>query len=189
MAKNIFTTTQVGKICGVTQQTVIKWVDSGQLEGFRLPNSRDRRVTKAALLKFMKEHNIPSDVLDESSKTRILVVDDEGTILKFMEAVFKDDKGIELRLVGRGFDAGVVSAYKPHIIFLDIMLPDIDGRHVCKLIRDSVAGKDIAIIAISGYSATLDESELMAAGFDYFLPKPFDRETVQRIVEKYMPKK
>ena len=189
MDKKVFTTTQVGKICGVTQQTVIKWIDSGQLEGFRLPNSRDRRVTRAALLKFMKEHNIPSDVLDASNKTRILVVDDEGTILKFMEAVFKDDKGIELEVAGRGFDAGIVAKYKPHIIFLDIMLPDIDGRRVCKLIRDSAAGKNVAIIAISGYSATLDEDELMAAGFDFFLPKPFDRETVLQIAEKYAPKR
>ena len=186
MGKKVFTTTQVGRICGVTQQTVIKWIDSKQIEGFRLPNSRDRRVTRTALLKFMKGHNIPTDVLDEKAARRILVVDDEESILEFFREVFGRDEDTDVRTVGRGFDAGVFSEFRPHIVFLDIMLPDIDGREVCKLIREGSGGEDAVIIAISGYSETLNIDELEKMGFDEYLAKPFDAATIRETFEKYI---
>ncbi|MFH1550084.1 MAG: response regulator [Planctomycetota bacterium] len=183
--KKVFTTTKVGKFCGVTQQTVIKWVDSGLLRGFRLPNSRDRRVTETALLKFMKKHSIPTEVLDDKLKTRVLVVDDEETVGKFFEALFQDEKSVALRVVTRGFDAGIVRDWQPDVVFLDIMLPDIDGRRVCELIRQGAGGRRMAIVGISGYASSLDVKELERSGFDDFLPKPFDAETVKSLLARH----
>jgi len=184
MARMKFTTSQVGGICGVSQQTVIKWVDSGELEGYRLPNSRDRRITDTGLLRFMKKHGMPTDALEEKGKTRILVVDDEVTIGLFIKEVFRDHQEIEVRAVERGFDAGIVNNYRPHLIFLDIMLPDIDGRRVCELIRKGSGGREVKIIGISGYASSIDRNELEKAGFDDFLPKPFDADTIRNVLEK-----
>ncbi len=183
--KKVFTTTQVGKFCGVTQQTVIKWVDNDLLSGFRLPNSRDRRVTDTALFKFMKEHSIPTEVLDDKLKTRVLVVDDEETVGEFFEAVFQDEKSVALRVVTRGFDAGIVGDWRPDLVFLDIMLPDIDGRRVCELIRQGAGGRRVAIVGISGYASSLDTKELERVGFDDFVPKPFDAEKVKVLLNKH----
>ncbi len=183
--KKVFTTTKVGKFCGVTQQTVIKWVDSGLLRGFRLPNSRDRRVTETALLKFMKKHSIPIEVLDDKLKTRVLVVDDEETVGKFFEALFQDEKSVALRVVTRGFDAGIVGDWRPDLVFLDIMLPDIDGRRVCELIRQGAGGRRMAIVGISGYASSLDVKELERSGFNDFLPKPFDAEAVKSLLARH----
>ena len=183
--KKVFTTTKVGKFCGVTQQTVIKWVDSGLLEGFRLPNSKDRRVTETTLLKFMKKHSIPTEALEDKLKTRVLVVDDEDTVGEFFEAVFQDEKSVALRVVTRGFDAGIVGDWRPDVIFLDIMLPDIDGRRVCELIRQSAGGRRIAIVGISGYASSLDIKELERSGFDNFLPKPFGAEAVKSLLARH----
>ncbi len=122
-----FTTGQVGKICHVTIPTVIKWIDSGTLKGFRLPDSKSRRVSRGDLIAFMEKNDIPIDRLDEPRK-RILIVDDDPAILQLLEAIFQEEGKWEIRIVSRGFDAGLAKEFRPDCILLDIMLPDIDGR-------------------------------------------------------------
>ena len=56
--KDILTTGQVAQIRKVAPRTVTKWFDSGQLKGYRIPGSRDRRIPQAELVRFMKAHNI-----------------------------------------------------------------------------------------------------------------------------------
>ena len=57
--KDVLTTGEVAKICNVASRTVSKWFDSGQLKGYRIPGSKDRRIPVANLLAFMREHEIP----------------------------------------------------------------------------------------------------------------------------------
>ncbi len=64
--KTVFTTGEAAKICKVSQQTIIRCFDSGQLKGFRVPGSRLRRI-RVALYRFMKENNIPTDALEVES--------------------------------------------------------------------------------------------------------------------------
>src|ERR1700709_1203076 len=74
--KTVFTTGEAAKVCKVSQQTIIRCFDSGQLKGFRVPGSRFRRIPRDALYRFMKENGIPTDAL-ESGRRRILIVDDD----------------------------------------------------------------------------------------------------------------
>ena len=73
--KDILTTGEVAKICNVAPRTVSKWFDTGQLRGYRIPGSKDRRIPMTGLIRFMKQHSIPIDSL-QSGKTRVLIVDD-----------------------------------------------------------------------------------------------------------------
>ena len=57
--KDVLTTGEVAKICNVASRTVSKWFDSGQLRGYRIPGSKDRRIPVSNLIKFMKSHGIP----------------------------------------------------------------------------------------------------------------------------------
>lgn len=57
----VYTVGQVAKIIDAAPRTVVKWFDSGQLKGYRLPGSKDRRIPKHYLLQFMKEHGMPAD--------------------------------------------------------------------------------------------------------------------------------
>ena len=57
--KDVYTTGQVADLCGLSQQTVIRCFERGELEGFKIPGSRDRRIPEKALLKFMQKHGIP----------------------------------------------------------------------------------------------------------------------------------
>ncbi len=74
--KTVFTTGEAAKICKVSQQTIIRCFDSGQLKGFRVPGSRFRRIPRDQLYAFMRDNGIPTDALD-SGKRKILVEDDD----------------------------------------------------------------------------------------------------------------
>jgi len=74
--KDVLTTGDVARICNVASRTVSKWFDSGQLKGYRIPGSKDRRIPMSNLLQFMKEHQIPMDGL-MSGNPRLLVVDSD----------------------------------------------------------------------------------------------------------------
>ena len=59
----VLTTGQVSKICHVAPRTVCRWFDSGQLRGYRIPGSKDRRIPLPELVRFMQAHNIPTEAL------------------------------------------------------------------------------------------------------------------------------
>ena len=97
----VFTTGQVAKICKVAPRTVSKWFDSGQLRGYRIPGSKDRRIPLNSLIRFMKTHNIPLDGL-QSGRTRILIIDDESEIVEVLEKVLTEQANYEVRTVHSG---------------------------------------------------------------------------------------
>src|SRR5204863_9193981 len=123
--KTVFTTGEAAKICKVSQQTIIRCFDSGQLKGFRVPGSRFRRIPRDALYRFMKENGIPTDAL-ESGRRRVLVVDDDPAVVELIAEVLNHDGRFETRSVNNGFGAGMLAnQYHPELIILDVMLPDI----------------------------------------------------------------
>ena len=176
MAKTVFTTGEAAKICKVSQQTIIRCFDSGQLKGFRVPGSRFRRIPRDVLYKFMKENGIPTDAL-ESGKRKALVVDDDPSLVELIRDTLEADGRFEVRVANNGFDAGMmVKEYHPDVIVLDVMLPDINGKEVCQRIRTDPAMDDVKIICISGMVEEDKIAELKAAGANDFLRKPFEVE-------------
>jgi two-component system, OmpR family, response regulator RpaA len=172
--KTVFTTGEAAKICKVSQQTIIRCFDSGQLKGFRVPGSRFRRIPREALYRFMKENSIPTDAL-ESGRRRVLIVDDDQAVVDLIAEVLAGDNRFEFKVVNNGFGAGMLAnEYHPDLIILDVMLPDINGQVVCELIRKDAAMADIKIICISGMVEEDKIAELKAAGADDFLHKPLD---------------
>jgi excisionase family DNA binding protein len=176
--KTVFTTGEAAKICKVSQQTIIRCFDSGQLRGFRVPGSRFRRIPRNELYAFMRDNGIPTDALD-SGKRKILIVDDDLELVELIADVLERDGRFEIRSVNNGFDAGMmVKDYSPDLIVLDVMLPDINGREVCQRVRKDQGADDVKIICISGMVEDDKVDELKAAGANDFLQKPFDVETL-----------
>ena len=62
--KAIFTTGQVAKVCHVAPRTVSKWFDAGRIKGYRIPGSQDRRIPRAHLIEFLRQHGMPLDGLE-----------------------------------------------------------------------------------------------------------------------------
>ena len=173
-SKQVFTTGEAAVICKVSQQTIIRCFDSGRLNGFRVPGSKFRRIPRVELLRFMRSNEIPTDVL-ESTRKRILVVDDDDQIVElFVDVLGRDDR-FEVKTAQTGYDAGLLTEqFKPHLILLDYMLPDINGNLVCDRIRANPDFLKTKIIIVSGVVKREEIDELLQSGADDFVKKPFD---------------
>jgi two-component system, OmpR family, response regulator RpaA len=179
--KTVFTTGEAAKICKVSQQTIIRCFDNGQLKGFRVPGSRFRRIPREALYKFMKDNGIPTDAL-ESGKRKVLLVDDDAELVELILKFLDEDGRFETRVAQNGFDAGMmVKEYHPDLIVLDVMLPDINGKEVCQRVRADDTLEQVKIICISGMVEQDKVADLRAAGADDFLQKPF---TVDKLLDR-----
>jgi excisionase family DNA binding protein len=179
--KTVFTTGEAAKICKVSQQTIIRCFDNGSLKGFRVPGSRFRRIPRDQLYAFMKENGIPTDAL-ESGKRKVLIVDDDEELVELMVDVFARDGRFEIKTANNGFDAGMqVREFRPDLVVLDIMLPDINGREVCQRVRSDNTLESVKIICISGMIEQDKVADIRAAGADDFMHKPF---SVDKLLER-----
>jgi excisionase family DNA binding protein len=171
--KTVFTTGEAAKICKVSQQTIIRCFDNGSLKGFRVPGSRFRRIPRDLLYAFMKDNGIPTDAL-ESGKRKVLIVDDDQELVELMVDVFARDGRFEIKTANNGFDAGMlVKEFRPDLVVLDVMLPDINGREVCQRVRMDPTMESVKIICISGMIERDKIADLQSAGANDFMNKPF----------------
>jgi len=178
--KDILTTGEVAKICNVAPRTVSKWFDSGQLRGYRIPGSKDRRIPLASLVKFMKQHNIPMEGL-QSGRTRVLIVDAESEIVDVLEKVLSEQANYEVHTAHSGFACGVeCEKFRPHVLLLDMHLKDVAGEDVLKQIRSIDDLQLTRVIAMSNKLTDGQAQHLLNNGFDGYLKKPFH---VRQVIE------
>ena len=129
----------------------------------------------------MKDNGIPTDAL-ESGKRRVLIVDDDQGLVDLLVDVFDKDGRFEIRSANNGFDAGMlVKEFRPDLVVLDVMLPDINGKEVCQRVRSDPTLESVKIICISGMVERNKVQELRDAGADDFLQKPF---TVDQVLDR-----
>jgi excisionase family DNA binding protein len=172
--KDVFTTGEAAEICKVSQQTIIRCFDAGRLEGFRVPGSKFRRIPRHELIKFMKENDIPLDSL-ESGKKKVLIVDDDAEIVELIVDVLVRDGRFETKTASSGYEAGIsTQRFRPDLILLDYMLPDINGNVVCQTIRKNPEFESIKIIIVSGVIKRDEIDRLLKSGAQDFIKKPFD---------------
>ena len=172
--KKIFTTGEAAEVCKVSQQTIIRCFDSGRIQGFRVPGSRFRRIPRDELIRFMRDNDIPTDPLVSGPK-RILVVDDEQEILELFRDALSRDNRYRVETASNGYEAGMLTeSFKPDLIVLDYMLPDVNGNIVCQRIRAHPDMKNSKIIFISGVVNPEEVDRLLDAGADEFIKKPFN---------------
>ncbi|MHC4166775.1 MAG: response regulator [Planctomycetota bacterium] len=172
--KDLFTTGEAAEVCRVSQQTIIRCFDAGRLEGFRVPGSRFRRIPRQSLVKFMKENKIPLDAI-ESGKRKVLVVDDDAEIVELIVDVLARDGRFETETASSGYEAGIATErFRPELILLDYMLPDVNGNIVCQAIRANPEFENIKIIVVSGVVKRDEIAQLIKSGAEDFIRKPFD---------------
>ncbi len=172
--KDLFTTGEAAEICRVSQQTIIRCFDAGRLEGFRVPGSRFRRIPRRNLIKFMKDNNIPLDSIS-SGKRKVLIVDDDAEIVELIVEVLERDGRFEVKTASSGYEAGMATQrFRPELILLDYMLPDVNGNVVCQTIRRNPEFENIKIIIISGVVKQDEINQLLKSGAEDFIRKPFN---------------
>ncbi len=172
--KDLFTTGEAAEICRVSQQTIIRCFDAGRLEGFRVPGSRFRRIPRQNLIKFMKDNDIPLDSI-ESGKRKVLVVDDDAEIVELIVEVLERDGRFEVKTASSGYEAGIATQrFRPELILLDYMLPDVNGNVVCQTIRRNPEFENIKIVIVSGVVKEDEIAQLLKSGAEDFIRKPFN---------------
>ncbi len=129
----------------------------------------------------MRDNGIPTDAL-ESGKKKLLIVDDDQDLVDLMVDCFERDGRFDIRAANNGFDAGMqVKEFRPDVVVLDVMLPDINGREVCTRVRSDRTMDIVKILCISGMVEMDRINDLRLAGANDFMQKPF---TTDKLLEK-----
>lgn len=116
---------------------------------------------------------------------KILVVDDSNTIRRSAE-IFLAQAGCQVVLAEDGFDAlAKIADHAPDLIFVDIMMPRLDGYQTCALIKKNARLKSTPVIMLSSKDGLFDRARGRLAGSDEYLTKPFTKESLLRSVASH----
>ena len=184
MKNRVYTTGEVATICGVSSDTVSRWFDLGQIDGYRLGPGGDRRIPYDSVRKFMLSHGIPLERLDEGER-RVLVVDDDPFYLDIIPSALAHEEDYVVLTASTGFDAGaMIVEHNPQLVILDIHLSDMDGRMVCERVKGRTETRNTKILGISGFIESEEVKDLERFGFDDYLQKPFRIDELNQRVRK-----
>jgi len=182
--KNVLTTGDVAKICHVAPRTVSKWFDNGQLKGYRIPGSKDRRIPLSELMRFMKVHNMPTSGL-AVGKIRILIADSNEKAASELAETLRSKADYEVQTVHTNFETGaVVHKFAPHVLLISLMSEGIDARDVCRGIRTNEESQTIKIVVLTNRLSQSESEALLQKGFDGYVSYSADvTEIVKKIEE------
>jgi len=182
--KNVLTTGDVARICHVAPRTVSKWFDNGQLKGYRIPGSKDRRIPVNELIRFMKVHNMPADAL-AAGKIRVLIVDSDGGAASALADTLQVRADYEIQIVHSSFEAGVVAQkFAPHVLLINLLAKDIAATEICNSIRTDEDLQTIKIIALVNQLSDSESTALLQKGFDGYVTDFADvSEVISKIEE------
>ena len=180
------TSGEIASYCDVNLRTVIRWIESGKLKGFKLPGRGNNRVLVEDFVEFLERHDMPiPDALRGVASPSILIVDDEMPVAKSTQRVARR-AGFDSYIATGGFQAGIMlSQYEPKVMTLDLSMPGMDGYSVIEFTRDQSKYKDLKIVVISA----LDDISLERAleiGADATLQKPFSNHDLTSTLEQFM---
>jgi excisionase family DNA binding protein len=185
----IFSALETANLCGVVNQTAINWIKSGHLKAFLTPGGQ-YRIYSEDLVAFLKERSmrIPDELAEDLGPdldwSTILIVDDDESLNTILKRVFERRFfGYTVVQAFDGFEAGrLISETRPGFIMLDVDLPGVDGRAICRRIKqDPVFGKPFVVV-MTGMDSPDIEAIMIAEGADAFFAKPFDMETYMQTV-------
>ena len=178
--KNVLTTGDVAKICNVAPRTVSKWFDSGQLKGYRIPGSKDRRIPVTELVRFMKVHNMPTSALPVG-RIRVLIVDSNSKTAESLA----DALQTEVQTVRTNFETGLIAQrFAPHVLLINLLADGIAAAEICKNIRENEELQTIKIIALANNLSLSETDALLQKGFDGFVSDLANPDEVIRKIEE-----
>ncbi len=185
-----FTTFQVAKFLGVSPPTVVNWVNSGLVSAHRTPGGH-RRLRLEDVVAFARAYNYPvphqltGATEDEPpSARRVLIVDDELDFAQTVADYLQLKGNFEVETAGSGFSAGVaVARFQPAVVLMDILMPDMDGFEVLRMLRRDPRTKKTPVIACTAYRDAAVEQRARAEGFDGYLEKPIKLDKLMEMLE------
>lgn len=118
--------------------------------------------------------------------SKVMVIDDSNTIRKTAETILKKE-GYEVFTANNGFEAmSVIADTHPDIIFVDIMMPRLDGYQTCKLIKNNSHFKATPVIMLSSKDSLFDRARGRVAGSEQHINKPFTKSELLDAINRYL---
>jgi two-component system alkaline phosphatase synthesis response regulator PhoP len=120
---------------------------------------------------------------------KLLIVDDEAHIRLLIEQALEDleDEGVEFLTATNGEDAlAIIKAEKPQLVFLDVMMPKMNGFDVCQAVKHELELNEIHIIMLTAKGQEFDKQRGAEVGADTYMTKPFDPDELLEIAEKIL---
>jgi excisionase family DNA binding protein len=182
--KNVLTTGDVAKICHVAPRTVSKWFDNGQLRGYRIPGSKDRRIPVNELIRFMKTHNMPTSEL-AVGRIRVLLADSNIKAATALADSLRSKAEYDVQIVRSNFETGsAIHKFMPHVLLINLMAEGIDAAAVCRGIRENEDLRTIKIIALVSQLSDSESKALLQKGYDGYVSYTAEPiEVIKRIEE------
>jgi twitching motility two-component system response regulator PilG len=132
------------------------------------------------------DHGAPS--MGGNSATKVMVIDDSNTIRRSAE-IFLLQAGYQVVLAEDGFDAlAKIADHQPDVIFVDIMMPRLDGYLTCALIKKHAKFKSTPVVMLSSKDGLFDRARGRMVGSDQYLTKPFTKDTLIGAVDAFLNK-
>ncbi|HYE59914.1 MAG TPA: response regulator [Candidatus Kapabacteria bacterium] len=177
---SLLTSHQAGELMQVNPSSVNKWVEEGKIRAFRTPGGH-RRIRVRDLIEFLDEYKMPiPPQFKGMGRQRLLVVDNDPKQLGIVSRILKPFNEILLvEAVQNCIDGFVkVGAFKPHLIILDVSMPNLDSVEVCRRLKENSLAQSVDILIAS---TTLDDTlkkKARAAGARGCLSKPYSLESI-----------
>jgi len=112
---------------------------------------------------------------------KILIVDDEAHIRMLIEQTLEEleDEGVNFMTAENGEQAlEIIKTEKPQLVFLDVMMPKMNGMEVCRRVKHELKIDDVFIIVLTAKGQELDRQKGQEVGADIYMTKPFDPEVL-----------
>ena len=120
---------------------------------------------------------------------KILIVDDEAHIRILLERTLIDfeDEGVEILMAENGEEAlELIKTEKPNLVFLDVMMPKMNGFDVCHAVKNELKMDDVYIVMLTAKGQEYDKQKGADVGADVYLTKPFDPDEIRDKVEEVL---
>ena len=120
---------------------------------------------------------------------KLLIVDDEAHIRMLIEQTLEDleDEGVELLFADNGEKAlNIIQEEKPNLVFLDVMMPKMNGMEVCHKVKKELGLDEVYIILLTAKGQEVDRQKGLEMGADRYMTKPFDPDEMLSVAEEIL---
>lgn len=190
MNDRLLTTSEVAAYCQVTNDGVVKWIKAKKLRAYSTPGGH-YRIRKSDFREFLERFGMPVDAeFFAEERKKILVVDDQQGMVDLITRALGDAATFQVITARDGYDAGLkIGSFKPDLIVLDVMAPNLDAVDVCKRIKLDPETEGIKVVALTGQPEQGAQGAMERAykvGVDLCLPKPVLPENLKKEVSRLL---
>lgn len=187
--ENTFSTFEAAKHCDTTMTSISRWIKAGRIKCYRTPGGH-HRILREDLFEFMDKYNMPIPEKIKPVRKKILIVDDDVEVRESLLVSLTSDKyNFEVDVAKDGYEAGLkVMQFKPDVIILDLMMPNIDGFKVCERIKSDPLTQNIKILVLTAYDDPDTIDKAYKKGADKILIKPAGTEELVEEIKLLLQK-